>query len=154
MKAIWLTLLLSVPAASAVPDFGRNFKNELKTRYFVFHYGDEVTTAKDLARLSDGFIGLVDRSFFKAQFNYPIHAYVLRDRTSFKEFLRTKAGVKDPPDFGIYWPEQRCFVTYEGSGFGTFAHEIMHPLVRANLPYAPSWADEGLPSAVSSKLVS
>lgn len=146
MKALWLTWLLAVPVADAVPDFSRDFKNELKTEHFVFHYGDDISTARDLARFSDGFIGVVDRNFFKAQFEYPIHAYILRDRDSFKEFLRTKAGIEDPPNYGIYLSRLGCFVTYEDSGFGTFAHEIMHPLLRANLPHAPEWACEGVPS--------
>jgi hypothetical protein len=146
MKSLWLSLLLATSTANAVPAFTRDFKNELKTRYFVFHYGDDITTAKDIARFSDGFIGVVERQFFKPKFQYPIHAYILRDRTSFKTFLRARAGIEAPPNFGIYLSSLRCFVTFEDSGFGTFAHEIMHPLVRANLPHTPTWADEGLPS--------
>lgn len=38
------------------------------------------------------------------------------------------------------------FVSYEGSGLGTFAHEIMHPLVEKNFRKLPVWAIEGIPS--------
>lgn len=50
------------------------------------------------------------------------------------------------PGWGIYLPKIKSFVTYEGSGYGTFAHEIMHPLLRANLSATSYWADEGAPS--------
>ena len=146
MKAIWLSLLLAASGAYAAPDFDRDFKNEMKTKYFVFHYGNDIPAVQELARFSDGFIGAVDRDFFKIQFDFPIHAYVLCDRAHFQEFLRTKAGVQDPPNYGIFLSRLGCFVTYADSGLGTFAHEIMHPLTRACLPNAPAWADEGLPS--------
>jgi hypothetical protein len=38
------------------------------------------------------------------------------------------------------------FATYEDSGLGTFAHEIMHPLVERNLKGRPIWAIEGIPT--------
>src|SRR5262249_4571125 len=38
------------------------------------------------------------------------------------------------------------FARYEDSGLGTFAHEIMHPLVERNLRDRPPWAIEGIPS--------
>jgi hypothetical protein len=54
--------------------------------------------------------------------------------------------VADPPDFGIYLAKEKLFATYEDSGLGTFAHEIMHPLVERNLPDRPAWALEGIPT--------
>lgn len=130
----------------AAQELAKHFKNEHKSKYFVFHYNDDVTRAKLLADFSDGFIDVINREFFEAKFNYPIHVYVLKDRNSFTSFLTEKAKVADPPSYGIYFPGIRSFVTYEGSGYGTFAHEIMHPLVQTNLNRLPRWADEGIPS--------
>ena len=43
-------------------------------------------------------------------------------------------------------PTNNLFATYEDSGIGTFAHEIMHPLVERNLKDRPLWAKEGIPT--------
>ena len=139
-------ILLCLPSLVSAQELAKHFRHEHKSKNFAFHYNDEITTVQSLAKFSDGFIEFIDREFFKARFTYPIHVYVLKDRESFKEFLIKKAGVSDPPNWGIYLSKIGSFVTYEGSGYGTFAHEIMHPLVRVNLRHAPLWADEGIPS--------
>jgi hypothetical protein len=144
-KTLCLALLL-LPCPVTGQELAKHFKNEHKSKYFVFHYNDDVTRAKPLAEFCDGFIDVINREFFKAKFNYPIQVYVLKDRNSLKSFLTEKVGVTDPPDWGIYFSRIRSFVTYEDSGYGTFAHEIMHPLVQVNLSSAPLWADEGIPS--------
>lgn len=71
---------------------------------------------------------------------------MLEDRATFQEFLRREFRVNDPPGFGIYLPPpHKLFATYEDSGLGTFAHEIMHPLVERNLKDRPIWAMGGIP---------
>jgi hypothetical protein len=52
----------------------------------------------------------------------------------------------DPPGFGVYVYAYKFFATYEDSGMGTFAHEILHPLVERNLKDRPQWAMEGIPT--------
>ena len=145
MKTLWFILLLW-PGLATGQELAKHFRHEYKSKYFVFHYNDEITRAKPLTKFSDSFVDVVNRDFFKARFNYPIHVYVLKDRTAFKDFLVRKAGVSAPPGWGIYFPRKRAFVTHESSGYGTFAHEIMHALVGANLRNTPLWADEGIPS--------
>ena len=63
-----------------------------------------------------------------------------------QRFLSQQLGRNEPPLFGLYLPENNLFVTYNGSGLGTFAHEIMHPVVEAELPHVPSWGREGIPT--------
>lgn len=89
---------------------------------------------------------LVSRDFIRTNFNYPIQVLVLPDRASFQKFLRDEFKEKNPPNFGIYLPRLRLFATYENSGYGTFAHEIMHPFVEQNLPDRPWWAVEAIPA--------
>lgn len=138
--------LLLLPGSVTGQGLAKNFKNEYKSKYFVFHYNDDVTRAKPLAKFSDGFVDAIDREFFKTKFNYPIHVYVLEDRESLKSFLVEKAWVAEPPGLGIYLPRIKSIVTCESSGYGTFAHEIMHPLIQTNLDRAPFWTIEGIPS--------
>src|SRR5215469_15849002 len=47
---------------------------------------------------------------------------------------------------GLFLYKYNLFATYEDSGLGTFAHEIMHPLVERNLRDRPAWAIEGIPT--------
>ncbi|MFC1604668.1 hypothetical protein ACFL5F_06535 [Planctomycetota bacterium] len=124
----------------------KHFKNEHKSEYFVFHYNDDVTRAKPLAEFCDGFIDVINREFFEAKFKYPIHVYVLKDRDSYKSFLTKMEMLAESQSAGVYLTGIDSFVTYEDVGYGTFAHEIMHPLVRVNLGIGPLWTVEGIPS--------
>lgn len=145
MKRLCLVLLL-FPMVAMAENLPKYFKNKFKSRYFVFHYNDEIRTIPQFATFTDGFIGVINREFFKANFNYPINVYVLKDKAAMQKFLTEKLHVNNPPSFGMYLPRIRGFVTREDSGFGTFTHEIMHPLIGTNLPNAPVWAQEGIPT--------
>lgn len=127
-------------------DFSRDFPNELKSRYFIFRYQRAAWDAASFARFADAFVDLVNRDFIKVGFAYPIEVLVLPDRETFQAYLRSEFKVSNPPGFGIYLPHLKLFATYEKSGMGTFAHEIMHPLVERNLPDRPAWAVEAIPS--------
>ncbi len=132
--------------ASSQPRFLDQFPLRLSTKYFDFRYKRNTKQIKSTAQFADGFITIVNRDFFKAEFDYPIRVLVLEDRPAFQRFLRQQLAVDDPPNFGIYFPPIKMFVTYEDSGLGTFAHEIMHPLVEKNLRDRPLWANEGIPT--------
>jgi predicted GIY-YIG superfamily endonuclease len=122
------------------------FENHTGGKYFQFH-GDLPPQRLALyAAFSDMFVELVDQEFSRVKTRFPIQAIVLADKGSFKAFLRNALGVQMPPEYGIYVPGAAVFVTYDGSGLGTFTHEIMHPLVEESLPDRPAWAMEGIPA--------
>lgn len=141
---IWAMLLL--PPVVWTQDFSSQFPYHKKTEYFDFYYRRESPKIPEIARFADGFVKLVNRDFFKADFDYPIRVLVLEDRQQFKQFLVQQLHIADPPNFGIYVYRYKMFATYEDSGLGTFAHEILHPLVERNLPDRPAWAMEGIPT--------
>lgn len=146
MNRILLCSLLLLPVSGFAQDYLDQFPHRKQTEYFDFRYRHNSPRIAEIARFADAFIKIVNRDFFKADFDYPIRVLVLEDRATFKEFLRRQFRDNDPPDFGIYLSGQKLFATYEGSGLGTFAHEIMHPLVERNLPDHPAWATEGIPT--------
>jgi hypothetical protein len=146
VKRILLCSLLWLPALAFAQEYLDQFPHRKPTEYFDFRCRRDSPRIAEIARFADGFIKIVNRDFFKADFEYPIRVLVLEDRASFKEFLRREFQASDPPDFGIYLPRQKLFATYEDSGLGTFAHEIMHPLVERNLRDRPEWALEGIPT--------
>ncbi len=99
-----------------------------------------------MASFADGFVRLVNRDFFKANFDYPIRVLVFENQAQFQKFQVEQLHIAGPAHFGIYVSEHKFFATFEDSGLGTFAHEILHPLVERNLKDRPQWAMEGIPS--------
>src|SRR5438876_3632533 len=140
----WLLLLLS--AVTMAQGYLERFPSRQQTKYFEFHFKRNPERIAAIARFADGFVTLLNRDFFKADFDYPVRVLVLEDRAAFQEFLRREFRVNDPPNFGIYLSANKLLATYEDSGLGTFTHEILHPLVEQNLKDRPLWAMEGIPA--------
>ena len=146
MKRILLCCLLLLPAIAFSQDFAAHFSYHKKTEYFDFYYLRDSPKIPEIARFADGFVRLVNRDFFKTDFDYPIRVLVFEDREQFKQFLVQQLHFTNPPNFGVYVYAYKFFATYEDSGLGTFAHEILHPLVERNLKDRPQWAMEGIPT--------
>jgi hypothetical protein len=146
MKRILYAALLLLPALAEGQGYLEQFPFRQPTKYFDFRYKRNPEKIATIARFADGFINLLNKDFFNANFDYPILVLVLEDRASFQEFLRREFHDEHPPQFGIYMGAQKLFATYEESGLGTFAHEILHPLVERNLRERPLWAIEGIPT--------
>jgi len=134
----------SVPAATQV--IATKFAQHTAGKYFQYHSNMPPQRLAQYAVFSDMFVDLVHRDFFRVKTRFPIQAFVLEDREKFKNFLQATFGVTTPPEFGIYLPEAGAFVTYDGSGLGTFTHEITHALVEESLQGRPEWAMEGIPA--------
>src|ERR1017187_6009278 len=146
MKRLLLCCLLLLPAIAFSQDFIGQFPYHKKTEYFDFYYLRDSPKIPEIARFADGFVRLLSRDFFKADFDYPIRVLVFQDREQFKQFLIQQLHISDPPNFGVYVYAHKFFATYEDSGLGTFTHEILHPLVERNLKDRPLWAMEGIPA--------
>jgi hypothetical protein len=143
------TLLLSLICWSSVAsgqEFLKQFPLHKKSKFFELYFKQNPQKMEEIARFADGFVRVVHRQFFKSDFEYPIKLVTIEDRERFQAFLVKDMNISDPPYFGIYFHELRMFITYEDSGLGTFAHEILHPLVTSNLPLHPVWATEGIPT--------
>ena len=141
------TVLVPV-AAYQRQKLDRLFQNHLSTKYFVYHSNLPQEKLENFGRTSDLLIDLFRRDFFRIKYNFPLHAYILPDIPELKSFMQEKLGVQTFPDVfaGVYHALDRAFFTYQNSGWGTFTHEILHPLVDSSLPAVPSWAVEGIPA--------
>lgn len=146
VRKILICGLLLLPVAAGSQDFAAGFPYHKKTEYFDFYYLRDSPKIPEITRFAGGFVRLVNRDFFKADFDYPIRVLVFEDRAQFKQFLVQQLHDADPPNFGVYVFKYKFFATYEDSGLGTFAHEILHPLVERNLKDRPQWAMEGIPT--------
>jgi hypothetical protein len=56
--------------------------------------------------------------------------------------------------YGFYRPDVRTIVMNAGPGIGTLTHEMVHPLVEADFPGAPTWIDEGIASLFEAPVLS
>lgn len=133
-------------AAARSQDFTGLFPYHQKTEFFDFYCLRPSPGIPEITRFADGFVKLINRDFFNADFDYPIRVLVFENRRQFQEFLIERLHIPDPPSFGVYVYRYKFFATYEDSGLGTFAHEILHPLVERNLKDRPQWAMEGIPT--------
>lgn len=145
-KTIFCFWLLLTPLLSVSQTYLEQFPLQRQTKYFDFRYKQHPEQIQAIARFANAFIGVVNRDFFKTDFDYPTRVLVLEDRSTFQKCLQQQFGIFDPPNFGIFLYRYNLFATYEDSGLGTFAHEIMHPLVERNLKSRPIWAIEGIPT--------
>jgi hypothetical protein len=127
-------------------EFLSQFPLRKQTKYFDFHYKRDSSSFAGIVRFDDAFIKLVNRDFFKADFDYPINTFVLEDQRTFEKFVQNELHMPGPAGFGIYSYSDKLLATYEDSGLGTFTHEILHPLVERNLSSRPPWAAEGIPT--------
>jgi hypothetical protein len=147
-KAV-LAVLLLVSVLFAVARTSQSYSEQLplrqQSKYFDFRFKQHPEKIKAIARFADAFIDIVNRDFFKAEFDYPIRVLVTEDFSTHRTLVSQQFGVTDPT-MGIFLYKYNLFATYEDSGLGTFAHEIMHPLVERNLKDRPEWAIEGIPT--------
>jgi len=144
-----LAVLLLVTALFAIARTSQSYLEQLplrqQSKYFDFRFKQHPEKIKAIAGFADAFIDIVYRDFFKAEFDYPIRVLVTEDFATHRTLVSEQFGVTDPT-MGIFLYKYNLFATYEDSGLGTFAHEIMHPLVERNLKDRPEWAIEGIPT--------
>lgn len=61
-------------------------------------------------------------------------------------FCKARWGKACSTPFGFYEPTIRTVVMNVAPGIGTLTHELVHPIVEADFPDAPTWINEGIAS--------
>ncbi len=75
-----------------------------------------------------------------------ISVYLFADGATYEAFCRKKYDAPCIAHYGFYQPADRYMVMNAGLGLGTLTHELVHPLVEADFPRAPTWINEGIAS--------
>jgi hypothetical protein len=75
-----------------------------------------------------------------------ISVYLFPNAKTYESFCARKYSAPCIAHFGFYQPGDRDMVMNIGLGLGTLTHEIVHPLVEADFPEAPTWINEGIAS--------
>ena len=75
-----------------------------------------------------------------------IGVYLFADAASYQAYCKAHLGGECDSPFGMYHPNVRRIVMNAGPGLGTLTHELVHPIVEADFPRAPTWINEGIAS--------
>ena len=105
------------------------FPSKIDSRRFAFYSDLPREKLESYAEFSNLFLDVVDRDFIQLRNLKKLSALVTSDQNGMQRFLSQRLRRNEPPLYGIYIAEHNLFVTYDGSGIGTFAHEIIHPVV-------------------------
>ena len=91
-------------------------------------------------------IQMLTKDFFPKGPDRIITIYLFADEGSYKKYSWSLFSSKPVTPYGYYLSRHQALVMNIGTGGGTLVHEMVHPLLAANFPAAPSWFDEGLAS--------
>ncbi len=82
-----------------------------------------------------------------------ISVYLFPNARTYEAFCTQKYSAPCIAHFGFYQPNERYMVMNIGLGLGTLTHELVHPLVEADFPTAPTWLNEGIASVFEQPLL-
>lgn len=100
---------------------------------------------QSVALFRSAMAGYMNKRFDKAPAE-AISVYLFPNAKTYEEFCTKKYSAPCIAHFGFYEPGNRYMVMNIGLGVGTLTHEIVHPLVEADFPSAPTWINEGIAS--------
>jgi hypothetical protein len=80
-----------------------------------------------------------------------ISIYLFPDLGSYHAYCQQHYGAPCISRFGFYEPSERKMVM-NGAG-GTLTHELVHPMVEADFPLAPTWLNEGIASLFEQPII-
>ena len=96
-------------------------------------------------------------AYLNARFDHrPTHAItVLLFATAapYEEFCSEHEGHACITPYGYFDPDHRRMVMNAGLGLGTLTHELVHPMVDADFPGAPTRIDEGIASLYEAPVI-
>lgn len=141
-----VVLLYSSPIWGSSASLFEGFSSKIDSPRFAFYSDLPRAKLETYVEFSNLFLDVVDRDFIQLRNLKKLAAVVTSDQNGMQRFLSQRLRMNEPPLYGIYIAEHNLFVTYDGSGIGTFAHEIIHPVVATELPAMPSWGWEGIPA--------
>lgn len=100
---------------------------------------------QSVALMKSAMAGFMNGRFGKKP-SEAISVYLFPNAATYEAFCTQKYAAPCIAHFGFYQPSDRYMVMNIGLGLGTLTHEIVHPLVEADFPRAPTWLNEGIAS--------
>lgn len=103
--------------------------------------------------LVDGAMGAFLRNRFAKKPERAISVYLFPNGATYEGFCKKTYDAPCIAHFGFYEPGKRYMVMNAGLGLGTLTHELVHPLVEADFPGAPTWLNEGIASVFEAPVI-
>jgi hypothetical protein len=103
----------------------------------------DVTGASTIARRA---IQAYLNNRFKTRPPEPVLVYLFSSNQPYQAYCKKRWHEPCISIYGFYVGSERRIVLNVGPGVGTLTHELVHPILRADFPEAPTWIDEGLAS--------
>ena len=75
-----------------------------------------------------------------------ISVYLFPDAGSYDRYCKDTFHAPCISIYGFFNPPTRSLVMNIGLGIGTLSHELVHPILEADFPQAPTWINEGIAS--------
>lgn len=105
--------------------------------------------AGDLAASRELATGALDAYFnhrFRTRPAQAVAVYLFASSGPYQAYCKAHLGGPCLSKYGAYHPDRRLIVMNAGLGLGTLTHELVHPIVEADFPRAPTWINEGIAS--------
>ena len=90
---------------------------------------------------------------FRAHPARAVGVLLFPNEKSYQAYCSDRLGEPCDSPFGLYLPDQRAIVMNARSGLGTLTHELVHPIVEADFPSAPTWVNEGIASLFEAPVI-
>jgi hypothetical protein len=90
---------------------------------------------------------------FRTRPSHALAVYLFPNAPPYRRYCRAKWNEECISVFGFYHPDERKLVMNAGPGLGTLTHELVHPIVEADFPDAPTWINEGIASLYEAPVV-
>ena len=91
-------------------------------------------------------LDMLNKDFFSTPPDKIVTIYLFRDKASYHKHAESLFGQRPSTPYGYYSARHQALIMNIATGTGTLVHEMVHPLLAADFPQAPSWFDEGLAS--------
>jgi hypothetical protein len=123
-----------------------HFHMEIIPPFVVIGDGAEA----DLHRFAQGTVTWavekLKADYFEKDPDEILDIYLFQNAESYQKYAKSLFGDEPDTPYGYYSPAHQALIMNIATGGGTLVHEIVHPFVRANVPNAPPWFNEGLGS--------
>jgi hypothetical protein len=83
---------------------------------------------------------------FRTRPAHVMTVYLFGGKKPYEAYCKARWDASCTSPFGFYLSGERRLVMNAAPGLGTLTHELVHPIVEADFPGAPTWIDEGLAS--------
>jgi hypothetical protein len=113
--------------------------------------GHNAASLRAAAAIIDRAVGAYANGRFTQLPTRALAIYLFPTVQTYHAYCRRHYGADCISQFGFYEPGERKMVM-NGAG-GTLTHELVHPMVEADFPDAPTWINEGLASLFEQPII-